>query len=805
MVFRLLGEVVRRAWPLLLAVWGLLLLATSFAAPPWDEVAEDKEFAFLPPDVPSRRAAEVFARAFPEHQPASNIVVVLHRADPESAHLDRDRAFIEDVLEPELRKIAEAEGGLAGQLVPSDEPLFGDELAAPAPEPPRSIIARIRTPNALGSGPLLVSPDGQALLVVLELTTDFLSRRNRPTIAKVEELVRDLRRREQTPPGIELAVTGSAVIGRDRTRAQLESARATELLTVLLVVGLLVAIYRAPLPALIPLATVYVAVQIALNLLAMLAHAGIVALFRGIEIYITILCYGAGVDYCIFLMARYKEELDRGADPPGAVAGAVAGVGSALVASAATVVCGIAMMSFAQFGKFREAGLAIPFSLVVVLAATLTFSPALLRLAGQWTFWPGETGSAAPAAAEGPGRYFSAGGLQRMWDRVGHGLVRRPGTVWLVTVALMAPFAAVSGVLYNRLSYDLIRDLPEDVPSVAGTRLLQGHFPAGVIGPVSVLLVDPAADFGGEEGRDLVQRLTDRLHRQKDELGLADVRTLTAPLGITKAAETSFAGSDLPAEARAEATRRAALERYTTALGERIRTGTRLDLVLADSPFARQSVVALDGIEQAIREALPEERRDDVQLYFHGTTASVRDLARVVRQDRTRIELLVLAAVLLILVVLLRGLVVPAYLLVSVLFSYYATLGVSFVVFWLLDPAGFTGIDWKVAIFLFTILIAVGEDYNIFLLTRVHEEERRHGPVGGVTEALARTGPIISSCGLIMAGTFGSLLAGSLSEMKQLGFALAFGVLLDTFVVRPILVPAFLVLLRRGRPSAGPL
>jgi RND superfamily putative drug exporter len=163
----------------------------------------------------------------------------------------------------------------------------------------------------------------------------------------------------------------------------------------------------------------------------------------------------------------------------------------------------------------------------------------------------------------------------------------------------------------------------------------------------------------------------------------------------------------------------------------------------------------------------------------------------------------VLTVVFLILWLLLRGLQVSLYLIVSVLFSYYVTLGVAFAVFWLLAPGEFAGLDWKVSMFLFTILIAVGEDYNIFLLTRVHEEQEKYGPVRGVAEALVRTGPIISSCGLIMAGTFAALMMGSLKEMKQLGFALSFGVLLDTFVVRPILVPAFLILMERWR-SGGP-
>jgi RND superfamily putative drug exporter len=362
----------------------------------------------------------------------------------------------------------------------------------------------------------------------------------------------------------------------------------------------------------------------------------------------------------------------------------------------------------------------------------------------------------------------------------------------------MAPFVIAAGLLYNRLSYDVIGNLPDNAMSVAGTRVLEKHFPPGVMGPMTALLINHDVDFSKPAGRKIVREIADQLNQHRDELRLAEVRSLSEPLGAATGTNL-FAGLHLPKETEREAVQTAALDYYVTDLGERARVGTRFDLILAQSPFSQRSIVDLNRIEQAVENALPESLRQDSQLYFAGITASVRDLSVVTEHDRQKIELLVLLSVFVILVVLLRQLVLPVYLLLSVLFSYYTTLGISFAVFWMLDPHGFVGIDWKVAIFLFTILIAVGEDYNIFLITRVGEEEREYGAVRGITEALDRTGPIISSCGIIMAGTFASLLSGSLTEMKQLGFALSFGVLLDTFVVRPVLLPAFLILRRNGR------
>lgn len=191
---------------------------------------------------------------------------------------------------------------------------------------------------------------------------------------------------------LDLALSGSATVGRDMIRAAAESSRDTELWTVLLVLFLLILVYQAPLMAIIPLMTVAVATEISLALLACLAQAGFVNLFAGIEVYVKVLSYGAGVDYCLFLIARYKEELDEGATFDQAVENSLAKVGHALVASAGTVICGIFMMYFAEFGKFSQAGVAITIGLVIVLLAALTFSPALLRLTRRWAFWPRPSG-----------------------------------------------------------------------------------------------------------------------------------------------------------------------------------------------------------------------------------------------------------------------------------------------------------------------------------------------------------------------------------------------------------------------------
>jgi RND superfamily putative drug exporter len=335
--------------------------------------------------------------------------------------------------------------------------------------------------------------------------------------------------------------------------------------------------------------------------------------------------------------------------------------------------------------------------------------------------------------------------------------------------------------------------LPADAPSTAASRTLEQHFPPGITGPVVVMLKSAWVDFSEEKNLRAVSRLTNRLLDHKKELDVVDVRSVAAPLGTSPVAKDILGYAPVSPQLFPSTVRQQAIAHYVSHAGDWMLHVTHMDLMLGVELFSRRAIGDMDKIEDALRLDLPES-----DLAFTGPTASARDLAVVKQSDQRQAEILVPVVVFVLLLLVLRRVVISVYLVVSVLFSYLATLGLTLVVFGLTHWGGYEGLDWKVPIFLFTILVAVGEDYNIFLMTRIQEEMRSHGPLGGITEALKRTGRVISSCGFVMAGTFATLLSGSLLAMQELGFALAVGILLDTIVVRPILVPAFLIVLQTG-------
>ncbi|MEZ6059936.1 MAG: MMPL family transporter [Planctomycetaceae bacterium] len=800
-MFRFLGHLASRKAPLIIALWVAILAGAVLAAPDWLSVAENGEFAFLPQDSPSRIAEQEFRKAFPEQSLASNVALVLRRETSKVGLQDSDRVFIAEVLIPRLREIV---GFPEGRDTLRDD-------AGDGPVPPDAIVNKL---SWYGVNPyvgdLYDSTDGQGSLIVMELRSEFLDQANNALIARVEDFLEELRREPAgsslaIPRGLDIAFSGSATFGRDMLQAQRESARATERWTIILVVCLLLIIYRAPLLALIPLMTVAVATTITLKLLAIGAQFGLVKLFNGIEPYVTVLVYGAGVDYCLFLIARYREELDGGAAIEEAIAGTLEKIGSALAASAGTSMTGIGMMAFAEFGKFQQAGIAITFGFAVVLLAALSLTPAILRLLGRWAFWPNvprqdvshEAGW--PARSDSFTRLLQSNWLQQGWHYVGQQLLKRPRKMWLSAVGGLLPFAMIGVVFYGYLSYGLLSELPDSAASVHGAKALQTHFAAGEMAPVDVILSVPGANFAEEKSGpdiDAIEAFTNAIVERKGELGLTTVRSQSAPKGQRDLLPNN--GDGLSRANRVTIITGIKTVARNLYLSHVDPTVARIELVFEHDPFSRSSIEEFRGLRTTLPELLPE-RFKGASLFLKGETANISDLKDVTDRDQIRIDILVLAGVFAILWILLRKPGICAYLMCCVFFSYMAALGFTFFVFWAMDSTGFTGLDWKVPMFLFTILIAVGVDYNIFLMTRITEEQRAHGPVTGIIVALERTGSIISSCGIIMAGTFCSLLSGSLIGMDQLGLALAVGVLLDTFVVRPVLVPSFLILLVEGR------
>lgn len=830
-MFARTGHTVVKHWKAVLIGWVILLVIVFAVTPRFFAQVTDGEFAFLPAEAPSLEAERLFREAFSAGQVSrtpgngvasddetakettvggsteseaeagnenadgedrsgstqvqqnplgSNIVIVLHRADPLT---DADYEFIDSVLVPTIERAAE-------ELRRNDE---------------QSRLGAVWTYKDRKIGELLVSNDKKATLVLLELTTEFLDRTNGELIAKVEELINsDKAIDESVPAGLELTLSGSATVGRDMLRAEAESGQRTETFTFLVVIGLLAIIYRAPLIAIVPLVTVAAASLVALRLLALLASWNVIEIFRGLEVYVRVVMYGAGVDYCLFLIARYREGLSEGRDYPGSLTESVSRVGSALATSAGTSVIGIGMMMTAEFGKFRQAGFGIAFGLAIVLFAALTFAPAVLAMLESAAFWPDNRHEKA-VESDGPlGRVVFASRirlwLNTIWEDIAVRIERQPAAWLLVGVGILMPFALIAPHAERHLSYGLLSDLPKDEPSVRGAVAVQEHFPAGVTGPITVLVKSDA--LVDETPREISETLTEALMQHAEELKLADVRSQSDPLGVTPKAqefiESTTGGGRRGIIAR-NAMRVQARKVFLSNNEEYPGTVMRLDLIFRNDPFDREAIAQITAAETLIRESLPANLKDSVSTYLLGPTSSIRDLKAVTDVDQRRIHISVSVAVYVIIVLLLRRFAVCLFLIASVIFSYLATVGLTYTTFYLLDPAGFAGLDWKIPIFLFTLLIALGEDYNILLMARIVEEQQQHGPLNAVRIAMGKTGGIISSCGLIMAGTFAALMSGTLLGMVQLGFALTSGVLIDTFIVRPVIVPAWLMLLNSGR------
>jgi RND superfamily putative drug exporter len=755
--------IVHHPW-LVCGAWLVLLVAVTAVSPGWQANGQDDDIRFLPAHSASVRALRILEQAFPQDVYASRLLLAVERTDRPLNHddfalVDRATAAIQ-------------------------------ALAKENPTLPISAATSYREPLI---GHRLVSGDKQCTLISVSLSTPYLALQTQAAVDRVEERVRPI---FADHPGLKLHVTGPAGVGRDLVRASASSLDQTTVATVLLVVLVLVVVYRSPFLAVIPLLTIGVATWVSLKLLALASWIPGVQLVNISQVFTIVILFGAGTDYCLFLMARYQEELESGQPAVPALRFSLNSVAGALVASAATVMAGLGLMGFAEFRKISCAGPVMAVSLAVALLASLTLSPALLRLFGKAIFWPRRFTPAHPRPAH-------AG----VWQRISRWVVKHPKLVLGLAGLSLMPLAVLG--LQVRSSFKPTGDLGPSAKSVCGMDATQRHFPAGETGPITVLLVSDT-DWNSPAGREAIQNLS-RGFQYLDRV--EEVRSLTQPLGkpLPAFATAGSAPAKKPLNAILDTMRKEMGGLLATSLNKarafyvaKIETSqgpryvARLDVVLASDPFEAESIETLETIETWLRREPPAGA---IQCECYGVTVHTRDMAQVIERDRLRVNSLVLLGVFAILMIVVRRPWLAVYLLATVLLSYYATLGATalFAHFWAGKPLGL--VEWRVPFFLFTILVAVGEDYNILMVSRALQERQRWGPREGLRRGLARTGGTITACGVIMAGTFGTLMLGHLGTLVQIGFALGLGVLLDTFVVRPFLVPAFMLLVWTDGPE----
>ena len=676
----------RTAKFVILAVCLLVLFGSGAANLPgrYSDAENNESTSFLPGDAESTEVLAISDELQGGEQ--APIVIVFRR---EGGLNDADRARIAADREELNRAIEENKDDIYRAVSP-----FGE------PRPSESGDAALLIGNITGDG------DGATIL----------------------DPVDDIRERVSDPGGgLEVKVTGPAGFAADAIKV-FEGINGTLLSAALaLVIFLLILIYRSPIFLWIPLFAVVFAEVATRSIGYGLTELGVTVNGQTSSI-LSILVLGAGTDYALLLVSRYREELRKHEDKHEAMVLALRTAGPAIVASGATVICALLCLTIAEVEGTSGLGPIGALGIAVAMVTMLTLLPALLVICGRRAFWRprmfGHDNGIPHFGDEG------ADETHGMWRRMGDRVAGGPRRIWIGSIALLV--IGSLGVLTIDTGLTQADGYRDEVESLAGQELLAKSFPAGASAATDVIV--PRG---------------------------ADIQAVTAALegseGVAQVLPTDVAGPP----------------------------GTLLSAVLEPEPYSTTAFNLIPDIRAAVKEA------GGPDVLVGGPSAVEYDVRQAASRDTRVIIPLALVVVLLILILLLRALVAPLLLIATVILSFGAALGISLVVFDVIF--GFVGVDPSFPLFAFIFLVALGIDYNIFLMARVREETVRHGTRQGMVRGLAVTGAVITSAGIVLAGTFSVLALLPLVFLTEIGFVIAFGVLLDTFIVRSILVPALVL------------
>lgn len=693
---------------LTLVFWVLLVTALSFAWPQINSI-ESESGKNLPSTEMSEQAAAIIAEQFP-NEAGTPLLLVWHR---ENGLTNDDFGVIQKIY---------------GEL--TDKPLAHQTLIPPYDQMPTQAIAASASENSTTIVTPVFFEKGLATDVLQESLNALTKTMDEYNVQSKKDLASDA-----------LHVRYSGPVGIATDAVSLFSKADTKLLmaTVLLVLVLLIIIYRSPLLAVIPLIVVGLAYGIISPTLGFFADQGWIAKDSQAVSIMTVLLFGAGTDYCLFLISKYREILFEVEDKTTAMKLAVRESGGAILMSALTVVIGLATLSLAHYGAFQRFAVPFSFGVLVMGIAALVVLPAILVLIGRVAFFPFVPRTEDMAQRKGKKQNKPS---HKTSHKIGHFVTHKP---WIVIVATLLLLGGLT-VFVPRIQYtfDLLSSFPEDMPSREGFTLIEENFSPGELAPIQLVL--------DTKGKDI------NLQQQLASISYIDSVT-------------------------------------DVQIGEKNNHIQLYELTLNINPYAKEALAHIPELKAEVGKMLETEgiKEADQHLWIGGETASQYNTQQITVRDETVIMPTMIALIALLLFIYLRSLTATVYLLATVIISYFGALGAGWLI--LHHVMGAEAISGAIPLYAFVFLVALGEDYNIFMISEIWKKRKTSDHLTAVEEGVVRTGSVITSAGLILAGTFAVLATLPIQVLVQFGVVTAIGVLLDTFIVRPLLVPAITTVL----------
>jgi RND superfamily putative drug exporter len=693
-VFNRLGRfVVHHPWKVI-AAWVIAAVAVVAFAPTLADVTSKDQASFLPDSYESVQAQKLAADAFGQTNDATASIVVKRSGGGELSAADQAEVT-----------------GLAKAITD----------------------AKIERVTAAVTGPQALSPNKQVQLVSVGLK----GLADDQAVLDAVQKVRDVTGSSLAGSGLEYGVTGDAALFLDNQDAFENAFVVVGIATVVLIIGLLLFIYRSPVAALLPILTVGLVSAIAPGLIALAAKAFDLQVTQDLQTILTVVLYGVGTDYILFLLFRYRERLRAGEEPKQALITAAGRVAEVIVSAAGAIVVSFSALLLAVFGGFKSLGPGLAIAVAVMAFAAITLIPAVVSLLGPKVFWPSKSWQKTPKGA--------------MFRRLGRFTARRPAVVAAISGGLMVALAL--GTLGMKIDYDAFAQLPDDTESARAIKDLQTGFPAGALNPTTVYVKST-------DGRPL------------------DPAELKQYAG--KLAAVEGVGAVLPASADG-----------SPALLNQDKTVAQINVVLDGAPYAAQSLDLVDG---ALKDAAHAQAPAGTTTLLGGVTASYTDIRDANSRDLAVIFPVAGGLIAVILALLLRSLLAPLVLMIAVVLSFFSTTGATVLVFQ--GAAGHAGVSFSLPIMLYLFVVAIGTDYNILMIARLREEaEQGTDPRTSADLAIEHGGPSVAAAGLILAGTFSSLMLAGMALLTEMGFSVAVGIAISAFVMSIFLVPSVTALL----------